>query len=97
MKELKEVTRLHRRGHRRTAVIRRSAVVIKSYSIYMRTFSEYASKLYKEGRTWGPGGQKSRNRSLNERGSGKRWRRPREDSEQEGRAAAGQGRGTSDL
>lgn len=27
-------------------------VIIKSYSIYMRTFSEYASKLYKEGRTW---------------------------------------------
>lgn len=39
----------------------------------------------------------SGNRSLNERGLGKRWRCLREDSEQEGRAAAGQGRGTANL
>lgn len=56
MKELKAVTHLYRRGQKRIAVILKN-VVIKSYSIYMSTFSEYASKLYKEGRTWGQSGR----------------------------------------
>lgn len=34
------------------AIVLKNLTIIKSYSIYMRTNSEYASKLYKEGRTW---------------------------------------------
>lgn len=68
------------------AIILKNLVIIKSYSIYMRTFSEYAFKALQGGKDmgpeWlhtGPKKQKSRNRSLNKRGNGKRWRCPREE------------------
>lgn len=34
------------------AIVLKNLTIIKSYSIYMRTNSEYAPTLYKEGRTW---------------------------------------------
>lgn len=34
------------------AIVLKNLTIIKSYSIYMRTNSEYAPMLYKEGRTW---------------------------------------------
>lgn len=52
LKELKEVTHLHRRGRKGWRLVLKNLTIIKSCSIYMRTNSEYAPTLYKEGRTW---------------------------------------------